>query len=81
MSTPSTEIGSCAATAGAATLRPRWPPVESLLALFLHLVGGDPVSHLDEALARRRTDPALAADEVGLVTAAGALVARLAAGQ
>ena len=51
-------------------------PAGALLAEFLHRAGGDPLSQLDAALARRRRDPALAPDEVALLTAARDLITR-----
>lgn len=54
---------------------PLAPPARGLLSTFLDLVGGDPLSALDEAVAVRRADPALTAHEVGRLDAAADVIA------
>jgi Ser/Thr protein kinase RdoA (MazF antagonist) len=51
-------------------------PAGALLTAFLRRAGGDPWSALDRAVAMRRADPALTADEVDRLTAAADLVTR-----
>jgi tRNA A-37 threonylcarbamoyl transferase component Bud32 len=51
-------------------------PAKTLLTAFLHRAGGNPLSALDKAVAIRRTDPALMADEVDRLAAAAALITR-----
>lgn len=49
-------------------------PARTLLTAFLRCAGGDPVSVLDKAVAIRRADPNLTADEVDQLAAAAALI-------
>jgi aminoglycoside phosphotransferase (APT) family kinase protein len=49
-------------------------PAGTLLTAFLQRAGGNPRSALDEAVAIRRANPNLTAEEVGLLTAATALI-------
>lgn len=54
---------------------PLAPSARGLLGAFLDLVGGNPLSALDEAVAVRRADPALTGDEVERLDAAADVVA------
>jgi aminoglycoside phosphotransferase (APT) family kinase protein len=56
-------------------------PARGFVSAFLHYAGGRPGAALATAVARRRRDPALTADETGRLDAAAALVAAALAGR
>ncbi|MEV6601923.1 phosphotransferase [Actinoplanes sp. NPDC051346] len=57
--------------------QPMAPAAASLVRAFLDRVGGDPLSALEEAVARRRADPALAGGDGERLDATVALIAGL----